>query len=68
MTHAVHQLIPSFASRDAVGNHTVQVQSVLGQDFEKSGLFKLLDPASFLAPAGEGLTGIDYSKWTAVGV
>jgi glycosyltransferase involved in cell wall biosynthesis len=26
---AVHQLIPSFAPRDAVGNHTVQVQRVL---------------------------------------
>jgi len=26
---AVHQLIPSFAPRDAVGNHTLQVQSVL---------------------------------------
>ena len=45
----------------------LQVQSVLGQDFERSGLFKLLDPASFLAPAGEGLTGIDFSKWQSVG-
>jgi len=26
---AVHQLVPSFASRDAVGNHTLQVQGVL---------------------------------------
>jgi glycosyltransferase involved in cell wall biosynthesis len=26
---AVHQLIPSFAPRDAVGNHTLQVQGVL---------------------------------------
>ena len=38
----------------------VAVQSVLGQDFERSGLFKLLDPASFLAPPTEGLTGIDF--------
>jgi TolB protein len=45
----------------------VAVQSVLAQDFEKSGLFKLLDPASFLAPPTEGLTGIDYTKWQAVG-
>ena len=28
----------------------VAVQSVLSQDFERSGLFRLLDPASFLAP------------------
>jgi glycosyltransferase involved in cell wall biosynthesis len=26
---AVHQLLPSFAPRDAIGNHTLQVQSVL---------------------------------------
>src|SRR5438445_582636 len=45
----------------------VSVQSVLGQDFERSGLFKLLDPASFLAPATEGLTAIDFTKWQAVG-
>jgi glycosyltransferase involved in cell wall biosynthesis len=29
MAGAVHQLVPSFAPRDAVGNHTVQVQQVL---------------------------------------
>ncbi|MCU1376502.1 MAG: hypothetical protein JWO68_3788 [Actinomycetia bacterium] len=29
MAEAVHQLVPSFAPRDAVGNHTVQVQEVL---------------------------------------
>jgi len=45
----------------------VAISSVLGQDFERSGLFKLLDPASFLAPASEGLTGIDFSKWQTVG-
>ena len=45
----------------------VAVESVLSQDFERSGLFKLLDPASFLAPATEGLARIDYLKWQAVG-
>src|SRR5437868_9554943 len=29
MVDAVHQLVPSFAPRDAVGNHTLQVQGVL---------------------------------------
>jgi len=29
VTRAVHQLVPSFAPRDAVGNHTLQVQDVL---------------------------------------
>ncbi|HEX4386827.1 MAG TPA: translocation protein TolB, partial [Myxococcales bacterium] len=43
------------------------VGAVLSADFEKSGLFKLLDPASFLAPATEGLTGIDFSRWVSVG-
>ena len=36
------------------------IQAVLVQDFERSGLFRLLDPASFLAPPGEGLTVIDF--------
>jgi TolB protein len=43
------------------------VHAVLAQDLERSGLFKLLDPASFLAAPGEGLIAIDFSKWTAVG-
>ena len=43
------------------------IQAVLAQDFERSGLFRLLDPASFLAPPGEGLTGIDFPKWQTVG-
>jgi len=43
------------------------VQAVLAQDFDRSGLFRLLDPASFLAPPSEGLITIDYSKWQAVG-
>jgi L-malate glycosyltransferase len=29
VTRAVHQLVPSFAPRDAIGNHTLQVQHVL---------------------------------------
>src|SRR5438309_10027440 len=44
-----------------------QVTSVLGQDFERSGLFRLLDPASFLATPTVGMTGIDFSRWLAVG-
>jgi TolB protein len=43
------------------------IQAALGQDLEKSGLFKLLDPASFLSPPSEGLAGIDFSKWQTVG-
>ena len=41
------------------------VQTVLSQDFEHSGLFKLLDPASFLAK--DGLTEIDFPAWAGVG-
>lgn len=43
------------------------VQAVLAQDFERSGLFKLLDPASFLASPGEGLLNVEYARWQAVG-
>jgi TolB protein len=45
----------------------VSVQSVLGQDFEKSGLFKLLDPVSFLASPTEALTSPEFPKWRDVG-
>ena len=46
------------------------VLDVLGADFERSGLFKVLDPASFLeGPTKEGTTAatIDFSKWVTVG-
>ena len=46
------------------------VLDVLSGDFARSGLFRVLDPASFLAdPAKEGLTDttIDFTKWTSVG-
>jgi TolB protein len=43
------------------------IEAALAQDFDRSGLFKLLDPASFLAPANEGFTGIDFPKWQAIG-
>src|SRR2546426_9121998 len=39
------------------------IEAVLAHDFERSGLFRLLDPASILAPPDEGMMGIDYSKW-----
>lgn len=46
------------------------VLAVLSADFDRSGLFKVLNPESFLAdPKTEGLTPdkIDFTKWTAVG-
>ena len=47
-----------------------EVMEVLAADFDRSGLFRLLDPSGFLAdPAKEGTTAqsIDFSKWTAIG-
>jgi TolB protein len=46
------------------------VMEALRGDLTRSGLFKILDPKSFLAnPATEGMTEktIDFSKWTTVG-
>ena len=46
------------------------VMDVLAADLDRSGLFRLLDPRSFLAdPTKEGSSAstIDFSKWTAVG-
>jgi TolB protein len=45
------------------------VLSVLAADFDRSALFKVLDPRSFLASPGEGTSEaeIDFSKWAAIG-
>jgi TolB protein len=46
------------------------VTAVLAADLDRSGLFKLLDPKSFLAdPAKEGVAAqtINFSRWTGVG-
>ena len=43
------------------------VEAVLSQDFDRSGLFRLLDPASFLAAADEPLSGFNYGPWQSVG-
>jgi len=61
------QAYPLALARPLGAQETAAVQSVLQADFDRSGIFKLLDPASFLAPASEGLTQIDYSKWMAIG-
>src|SRR5438046_5618028 len=43
------------------------VQAALAQDFERSGLFRLLDPQSFLGDTGESLTNVNYREWQTVG-
>ncbi|MFL5428834.1 MAG: Tol-Pal system beta propeller repeat protein TolB [Myxococcales bacterium] len=46
-----------------------EILSVVQADFERSGLFKVLDPRSFLASPQEGVDekSIDFSKWASVG-
>jgi TolB protein len=43
------------------------VQAALAQDFERSALFRLLDPQSFLNDSSEGLTNVNYREWQTVG-
>jgi len=43
------------------------VQAALAQDFERSGLFRLLDPQSILGDTGESLTNVNYREWQTVG-
>src|SRR2546426_11993267 len=43
------------------------IEAVPAQDFAGSGLFRLLDPASFLAPPDPGMTRVGYSKGVTVG-
>jgi TolB protein len=54
------------AQGDALGQ---EILAVVQADFDRSGLFKLLDPRSFLAPPEEGVAekSIDFSRWAAVG-
>jgi TolB protein len=42
------------------------VQAVLTQDFERSGLFRLLDPQSFLDDS-DALGNVNYREWQTVG-
>ena len=57
----------ALAAPQGVPEVSTAVQSVLAQDFDRSGLFKLLDPASFLAPANENFDDVDFSRWQTVG-
>src|ERR1700730_18042106 len=45
------------------------VMEVLAADLDRSGLFRLLDPNSFLADPREGIEpkAIDFSRWMSVG-
>ncbi len=64
------QPFPIAVARTTTGPAAEQVAAVVSADFDRSGLFKLLDPRSFLAdPAKEGMTDktIDFAPWLAVG-
>jgi TolB protein len=56
-------IAPPFGAAEPAGS----IQAVLAQDFDRSGLFRVLDPASFVAPASEDFTLIDYGKWQTTG-
>ncbi len=43
------------------------VEAALSQDFDRSGLFRLLDPQSFLAPPSEGIDKVEYAQWQSIG-
>ena len=52
------------------GAEAREIVEIVSADFERSGLFKVIDPRSFLADLGkEGMTekSIDFRPWTAVG-
>jgi TolB protein len=58
------------AVAQAQGEEAIAAAEVISADFDRSGLFKLLDPKSFLAdPAKEGFDDktIDFKPWVAVG-
>src|SRR5882672_8560942 len=65
------QPFPIAVAAPAGGGEAAQIiAQVISADFDRSGLFKLLDPKSFLADAAkEGLDAkaIDFKPWIAVG-
>jgi TolB protein len=64
------QAYPIALARAAGAPEGSAIMEVLAADFDRSGLFRLLDPRGFLAdPAKEGTTpgSIDFSKWSAIG-
>jgi TolB protein len=64
------QPFPIAVGKPAAGVAAETIASVISGDFDRSGLFKLLDPRSFLADqAKEGMTEktIDFAPWIAVG-
>jgi len=61
--------IPAFRADAAAAAEAAEMAEVLRRDLQLTGLFELLDPRSFLAPADEGLTApfIKFGRWSDVG-
>jgi TolB protein len=56
-------LAPPLGNAELAGN----VEGVLAQDLDRSGLFRLLNPASFLASPTEPLDKVEFGKWQPTG-
>ena len=63
----VQPLAVAIAPPFGAAEPAASIQTVLGQDFDRCGLFRVLDPASFVAAPSEDFTLIDYGRWQTVG-
>jgi TolB protein len=54
--------LPTFGGGD-IGR---QVSEVVGADLQRSGLFRLIDPASFIDPVSDASTVPNFANWRAI--
>ena len=59
--------LPQFLGEAEEPELSRQLREVLQQDLETSGLFRIIDPATYIDPVPQGLDELRYDNWTAVG-
>ncbi len=59
--------LPELLGADGDRQLEQQLQAVLRQDLETSGLFRIIDPATYIDAFPQGLDRLRYQNWAAVG-
>lgn len=59
--------LPQWFGEQAEPQLAGQVQAVLRQDLDNSGLFRILDPATYIDALPQGMDTLQYQNWAAIG-
>ncbi|WP_256872971.1 Tol-Pal system beta propeller repeat protein TolB [Candidatus Entotheonella palauensis] len=59
--------LPQWLGEEAAPQLASRVQAVLRQDLVHSGLFRVLDPATYIDARPQGLDTLRYQDWAAIG-